>query len=61
MAFALASNLDIFSIWVMILLIIGFAHLARVSKAKAATIVISLYVVKALLGLIGPAFQSLRK
>ena len=61
MAFALASNLDLFSIWVMILLVIGFAHLARVSKGKSAAIVVSLYVVKALLGLIGPAIQSLRK
>ena len=61
MAFALASNLDLFSIWVMILLIIGFAHLARVSKGKSAAIVISLYVLKALMGLIGPAIQSLRK
>ena len=60
MAFSLASNLDIFSLWVMVLLIIGFAHVARVSKAKSAVIVVSLYVVKALLGLIGPAMQSLR-
>ena len=61
MAFALATNFDIFSLWVMVLLIIGFAHLARVSKGKSAAIVITLYVVKALLGLIGPAIQSLRK
>jgi len=61
MAFSLATNFDIFSLWVMVLLIYGFAHLARVSKAKSATIVISLYVLKAVLGLIGPAIQSLRK
>lgn len=61
MAFALATNFDIFSLWVMILLIIGFAHLAKVSKAKSAAIVVSLYIVKCLLGLIGPAMQSLRK
>jgi hypothetical protein len=61
MGFALATNFDIFSLWVMVLLIIGFAHVARVSKGKSAAIVISLYVVKMLLGLIGPAIQSLRK
>jgi hypothetical protein len=61
MAFSLATNFDIFSIWVMVLMIIGFAHLARVSKGKSAAIVISLWIVKSLLGLIGPAIQSLRK
>jgi hypothetical protein len=60
MAFALAANLDVFSLWVMVLLIIAFAHVARVSKGKSAAIVISLYVIKALVGLIGPAMQSLR-
>ena len=61
MAFALAANFDIFSIWVLILMIIGFAHLAKVSKGKSAAIVITLWIVKSLLGLIGPAIQSLRK
>jgi hypothetical protein len=32
-----------------------------VSKGKSAAIVISLWIVKSLLGLIGPAIQSLRK
>ena len=36
MAFALLSSFDIFSIWFLALLIIGFAYVARVSKAKAA-------------------------
>ena len=61
MAFALAANFDIFSIWVLILMIIGFAHLARVSKAKSAAIVVSLWLVKCVITLIGPAIQSLRK
>jgi hypothetical protein len=61
MAFSLAANVDLFSIWVLVLLIIGFAHLARVSKGKSAAIVISLWIVKDLLSLIGPALQSLRK
>jgi len=61
MGFALATNLDLFSLWVMVLLIIGFAHLAKVSKGKSAAVVVSLYIVKCLLGLIGPAMQTLRK
>src|SRR5262249_10661315 len=61
MAFALATNFDIFTIWALILFIIGFAHLARVSKGKSAGIVIGLFVIKSLFGLIGPALQSLRK
>ncbi len=59
-AFALAANFDVFSLWVLVLVIIGFAHLARVSKAKSAAIVITLWVVKTLFGLIGPAMQALR-
>jgi hypothetical protein len=59
-AFALAANFDIFSIWVLVLLIFGFAHLARVSKTKSAAILVTLFIVKCLFGLIGPAMQSLR-
>ena len=61
MAFALAGQFDIFSIWVLILIIIAFAHLAKVSKGKSAAIVISLWIIKCLLSLIGPAIQSLRR
>jgi hypothetical protein len=59
--FALLSNLDLFGIWTLVLFIIGFAHVARVSKAKAAVITISLRVIVALFGLIGPLLASLRK
>jgi hypothetical protein len=59
--YALFSSLDIFTIWTVVLLIIGFAALSRSSKAKSAAIVISLWVVCILLKLIGPAIQSLRK
>jgi Yip1 domain len=59
--FALLSSIDIFTIWTIVLLIIGFAALSRSSKAKSAAIVISLWVVCILLKLIGPAIQSLRK
>jgi len=60
MAFALLSSVDIFSIWFCVLLIIGFAYVARVSRAKAAVVVVSLWVVVLLFKLIGPALQSLR-
>jgi len=43
--FSLLSSFDLFTIWTIILLIFGFAALSRVSKGKAATIVISLFVV----------------
>jgi hypothetical protein len=60
MAFALLSSFDIFSVWFLALLIIGFAYVSRVSKAKSAAIIISLWIVVLLLKLVGPALQSLR-
>lgn len=42
--FSLLSSFDLFTIWMIALLIIGFATIARVSKAKAAAIVISLWI-----------------
>jgi hypothetical protein len=59
--FALASSLDIFSIWSLILLIIGFSQVSRLSRAKSAAIVIGLWVVANMFALIGPAMQTLRK
>jgi hypothetical protein len=62
MLFALLSSLDIFTIWTIVLLIIGFAALARVSKAKAAAIVITWWVVVIGLFKLAPAaFRSMRK
>ena len=62
MLFALLSSLDIFTIWTIVLLIIGFAALARVSKAKAAAIVITWWVVVIGLFKLAPAaFRSVRK
>ena len=60
MAFALLSSFDICSIWFLVLLIIGFSYVARVSKAKSAVTIISLWILVLLLKLIGPAIQSLR-
>jgi len=60
MAFALLSSFDIFSVWFLALMIIGFAYLSRLSKAKSAVIIISLWIVVLLLKLIGPAMQAMR-
>lgn len=42
--YSLLSSFDLFTIWMIVLLIVGFATMARVSKAKAAAIVISLWI-----------------
>jgi hypothetical protein len=42
--FSLLSSFDLFTIWMIALLSIGFATVAKVSKAKAAAIVISLWI-----------------
>jgi hypothetical protein len=60
MAFALLSSFDIFSIWYLVLMIIGFAYLARVSKVKSGVIIISLWLVVLLFKLIPAAMQSIR-
>jgi hypothetical protein len=60
MAFALLSSFDIFSVWFLALMIIGFAYVSRLSKAKSAVIIISLWLVVLLLKLIGPALQAMR-
>lgn len=59
--FALASSLDLFAVWSLILLIIGFAVATRLSRAKSAGIVIGWWIVVNLLLLIGPAMQMMRK
>ena len=59
-AFTLLTSLDLFSIWSCILFIIGFAAFTRLSKARSAAIVISLWVVAILLKLIGPAISALK-
>jgi hypothetical protein len=61
MLFSLLTSLDIFGIWTLILFIFGFAHVAKFSKAKSAAVVITVRVIALLLGLIGPAIQSLKR
>jgi hypothetical protein len=58
--FALGSSLDIFAIWSVILLVIGFAAVSRLSKARSAAVVVTLWIVVNAVLLIGPLFQSLQ-
>jgi hypothetical protein len=60
MLFVLLSSLDVFTIWLLALLIIGFAYVSKFSKSKSAAIVISLWVIVTLFKLIGPAIRALR-
>jgi hypothetical protein len=43
--FTLLGSIELFQIWTIILLIIGFAALSKLSKAKTAAIVISLWII----------------
>lgn len=43
--FSLLSSFELFQIWTIVLLIIGFAALTRLSKAKTAAIIVSLWIV----------------
>jgi len=49
---ALASSFDVFSIWTVVLLVIGFAAAARISKGTAAGGVVGLWIVY-ILGKVG--------
>jgi hypothetical protein len=61
MAFALLSSLDAFTIWVVVLLVIGFAYVGKVSKAKSAVAVVSLWVLSiCFFKLVPAALQGLR-
>ena len=43
--FAFLSALDLFTIWSLVLMIIGFAHVSRFSKQKSAVVLISVWAV----------------
>ena len=60
MAFALLSSLDLFTIWVVVLLVIGFAYVGRISKTKSAVAVVALWAVTVCFKLVPAALQSLR-
>jgi len=58
--FSLLSALDIFTIWSIILLIIGFATLSKTTRTKAAAIIVSLWLIVVLImsGLAGLAGRA---
>ncbi|HKR66119.1 MAG TPA: Yip1 family protein [Thermoanaerobaculia bacterium] len=58
--FALLGAFDIFTLWTIVLLVIGFAVMSRFSKAKSAAIVVSLWLI-ALVIKIGFAAMSAMK
>jgi hypothetical protein len=60
MAFAVLTSLDVFTIWILILYAIGFSYASRLSKAKSAAIVVSLWAVTVLFKLVPGAIKSLR-
>lgn len=41
--FSFLSSFDLFTIWTMVLLIIGFAYMSRFSKGRSATIILSIW------------------
>jgi hypothetical protein len=57
---ALLSSFDLFTFWLLALLIIGFAALSRLSKARSTVIVTVLWILGILIKLIGPALQAIR-
>lgn len=48
--FSLAGNFDVFNIWYVIVLVIGFAAISRLSRGKSAGIIVGLYLIKILIG-----------
>jgi len=60
MLFTVLASLDVFTVWLLALIIIGFAYVSKFSKSKTAAIVISLWVVATLFKLIGPAIRAIR-
>jgi len=60
MAFAVLTSLDAFTIWILILYIIGFSYVSRLSKAKSAAIIVTLWAVTVLFKIVPAALKSLR-
>lgn len=58
--FALLANIDIFTIWTLVLMIFGFSYMAKFTKPKSAAIVITVWVLWTCIRLIGPAFRALK-
>lgn len=61
LGFALGMSVDLFAIWSVVLLVFGFAAVLRVSRGKAAGVVVGWWIVVNLFSLIGPAMQAIRR
>ena len=59
-AAAFWSSIDLFTIWTLILLIIGFSAMSRFSRAKSAAIVLSIWAIKLLFSVGAGAVQALK-
>jgi hypothetical protein len=60
-AYAILSSLDVFSFWTMALMVIGYAAMSRMSKGKAAAVVITYWVLYVgIFKMIGAALSSMR-
>ncbi len=44
--YSLLSSLDIFAIWTVVLYVLGFAAVGKISKGQAATVVLAIFVLK---------------
>ena len=60
MAFAVLSSADLFTLWTLVLFIIGLAAFSRLSTVKAATIVICLWLVTVFFKLIPAAIRAVK-
>jgi hypothetical protein len=58
--FSLLGSLDIFTIWTIVLMVIGFAALSRFSKVKSAVIIVSIWLVVVLFKVGGAAMGAAR-
>jgi len=58
MLFALASAFDVFTLWSLVLSIIGYAYVSRFSRAKSAVIVTAVWLLGILIFRVGPAALS---
>lgn len=59
-AAAFWSSIDLFTIWTIVLLIIGFAAMSRFSRMKSAVIILSLWAVKILFSVAAGAMQAMQ-
>jgi hypothetical protein len=56
--FSLFSSIDIFTIWYVVLLVIGFAAISKLSRKKSATIIIGLWILVILIKVGFAALQA---